>query len=336
MSYHYPQRWRDHLNPILEEGFRGEFGGKDRKKKLSGATLSIGSFVVMCLNEKGSWRVSLARIMKATGLSKSTISTGLKELVKYGYLTRHREAPRSAYEYRLGPRLDCPPNCEQYKNHNSDKDPASKLRSNYQTTNQDPEIPERSNEQTKERSNEQTSNGLTTRPLKEIKENKKKVTPCSFCRVEPESISGIDQNLHSDNCSELARIKRGRGWQIAISNYGEEEWIGLSSKDQQRAYYEDLTKGLARKQNKLEAIDLELQKRKEELERLIGEDEILPGWLFWLRKRIETQPIKEQEVESAKKYSRERNDLVPGRGDWEEGRYFTLEALQSSPVEIPN
>lgn len=336
MSYHHTNRVRDHFRPILEEGFIGKFGGLETRTKLSHATQNILWQVASRLNEQtGSWRVSYKLLRDKTGASNDTIEQAFLRLQQEGCLIRVSEVRRSpsiAYEYKLGPALDCPADCEHLETHLT-KAELLIWRSKNQNTNSGIEVAECSTIQGEERSISQSASAPIDRTLKERKENKKKVSTCSFCRVEPEIISGKVRNLHSDNCQELARIKNGQGWRIAISNNGEEAWIGLSSKDQQRAYYEDLARGEARKQNKLEAIDLEMQKREEELEELLGEDQILPGWLFWLRKRIETQPIKEQEIESAVKWSREGIDLVRGRGVWERGGYFTIEDLEPTSHE---
>jgi hypothetical protein len=124
------------------------------------------------------------------------------------------------------------------------------------------------------------------------------------------------------------RHKDGQAWQIAISSYGAEDWHGLSSKDQQRSYWEDLAKGLARKENSLESFGQANQRREAELFGLIGEVQILPGWLHWLRLRIGSRRITDQEVESAVKYSQENRDLLPGRGSWELGGYFSMDDLE--------
>lgn len=339
VSYHHTNRIRDHLVPILEEGFRGQFGGKGRKNKLSPATQNLLWQIGARLNEQtGSWSVSYSLLKRKTASSTSTIQRALEQLVDLGFLIRsspNSRAPRSAFEYRLGPRLNCPPDCE----HSADHLTKAELviwRSNKQDTNQGEEIPKRSISQSEERSISQSAIAPLDRTLKEIKENRKKVGPCSFCRVDPEVISGIERRLHSDNCQELARIKKGKSWEIAIQKYGG-EFAGLTSKDQQRAYWEDYSEFETRKLEQVEEKSRDKERLREKLRANAGEVELLPNWLSWLENRSDLHgEVRPQEVELAKKHSLEGNDLVPGRGSWEIGGWAFPADFERAPAEAAN
>lgn len=340
MSYHHTNRIRDHLDPILEEGFRGEFGGKGRKQKLSHATQNILWQIGGRLNEQtGSWSVSYSLLKRKTASSVSTIQRSLEQLVDLGFLIRTSptsRAPRSAFEYRLGPRLNCPPDCEHLADHLTRAELLI-WRSDKQDTNQSEEISKRSISQSEQRSISQSTSAPLVRTLKEIKEIKKKVGPCFSCRVDPEIISGTARSIHSDNCQELAEIKRGKPWEIAIQKYGG-EWAGLSSKDQQRAYWEDFSRFETRKREQGEEPNREADRLREQLRVRAGGVELLPNWFIWLEKRSRDRlgEIRDQELNLAKKYSLEGNDLVPGRGEWEQGSFFSPEFLERAPAEVVN
>ena len=158
------------------------------------------------------------------------------------------------------------------------------------------------------------------------------MSSCSFCRGEPETIAGKLRQIHSrEDCPNYRSLEKGIPWAVAISKYeqlhGAGEWAGLSIKDKQRTYYVGLAKSDLEKQNKLEAIDLQKQELKESFEKLIANSCLLPNWIRWLWKRVELRGNLEieQELALAEKYSRQENDLVPGRGNWETGAYADLD-----------
>jgi hypothetical protein len=220
MSYHHANRLRDHLVPfsILEE-FQGEFGGKERRKKLSPATQLVAWQIASSLNEKSNtWRLSIATIQARTGLSSQAIRDALKCLQKEGVLVRSRTGKRQAYSYCLA--MQCPPDCELLDVHNTKS-----------------ELAEAATKQSPEPAIEKHTNVLLPRPLidNNKKTNKQLARSCFICKVEEELIAGKPKSIHVDNCKKFIDLQRTLPWEISESEI--QGWLEMPPKDKQRAHH---------------------------------------------------------------------------------------------------
>lgn len=310
MSYHHFQRVWDHLEAIKDKGKQTKFSGAHRHEKLSGIALALLYALAELTDPRtGTCSYSVRQIVDKTKRTSAGIRAGLDELVEWGIYERERSSRRKKFTYRL--KLECPPDCQKLELHNPPGQIPKFESANKQHTQTEAPDTERAISLPTERANSQLSDVLSTSPLKENKETKKKVSPCSFCRVDPESIAGKFRQIHArEDCRVYRSLKEGGLWQVAVRKFGEEKWAGLSIKDQQREYWRDVAEWQTQNQIKLEAKDLETKKREEKLDLLIAGDPISPNWRIWLSVRFREVPERiGEDLATAKKYSALGEDL---------------------------
>ena len=273
MSYHHSNRLRDHLVPFsnLEE-FQGEFGGKQRRKKLSPATQLVAWQIASSLNEKSNtWRLSIATIQARTGLSSQAIRDALKCLQKEGVLVRSRSGKRQAYSYCLA--LQCPPDCELLDVHNTKS-----------------ELAEAATKQSPEPAIEKHTNVLLPRPLidNNKKTNKQLARSCFICKVEEELIAGKPKSIHVDNCKKFIDLQRTLPWEISESEI--HGWLEMPPKDKQRAHHLRMSGVWATKEAEKLKLDGESANLESRFEGLILGRRLSPRVKQWLWARYQNKP----------------------------------------------
>ena len=281
MSYHHANRLRDHLDPFLTCGeFKGTFGGKERRLKLSPATQLIAWQISSSLNDQtNAWRLSVATLQKRTGLTSQTIRDSIERLLLEKILVRSRSGMRQAYSYRLA--LQCPPECESRDVHNT-KSELQKLDSGQET--------EPANPQEAESPNEQLTSVLTiSKPIENNKStNKQLARGCFTCGSFQELLDGRPQTIHADNCRKLAELQQTKRWEISGAVII--EWDSLSPTERQRAHHLRMAKVWAMQEAEKMKLDGERASKEGRFECLLLDRQISPRLREWLWFRYQAKP----------------------------------------------
>lgn len=302
MSYHHSNRLRDHLVPFSNlEGFQGEFGGKERRKKLTAATQLVAWQIASSLNEKtNTWRLSIATLQARTGLTSQAVRNALNCLQEERILVRSRAGKRQAYSYHLA--LQCPPDCEVRDVHNTKS-----------------ELAGTATKQLPEPAIEKHTNVLLPRPLidNNKKTNKQLARSCFICKGDQELIAGKSQLVHVDNCRKFIDLQTTLPWEISESEI--QGWLEMPPKDKQRAHLQRMSGVWATKEAEKLKLDGKISERANKFEELASSRSLSPNVLRLLAVRYQSWPDGiEALLEKAEKRSNSGFDLSEGF-DWKAG-----------------
>lgn len=334
MAFHHYNRLLDHWQPkVKPEGQRLEFGSRLRYKSLKPGSIAVAEFIAGHLNrDTNKWAISQRTLEKKLGLTKSTISNALEELVAWGIFTRERSNYDKPYTYKLA--IECPANCERLADHNTPSELAT-LPKKQATPSP--------NESTTTEPKEQATGVLKNRQLIETYREKDKEMnnrqPCFNCSGDFEVLpNGNREIIHSHDCAQLLQIKRGQAWNITQGELGS-NWESLDNREQQIANYLSLAKGKDRVAKRLERNQVTTQEQSLKFQKTITRtlaendlDNYSPNILKWLRIVYESKgEINESHIKRAVDYSKQGLDLIPG-GEWTTGVMINSDHFKESLV----